>query len=276
VAGGTDLILDLQQGNHQPLMALVDVTTIRHLNEIRKEEGWIVLGAAATHSDVEANPLVRRHGAALAESCSVVGGPQVRNVGTLGGNVAHALPAADGTIGLLALEAEVQVCTLADGAPDGEVISTWQPLLSIFAGPGKSNLRENQMLAAFRFSTLQPRQGSAFDRIMRPQGVALPILGVAARLTLDESLQRVTHAAIAVGPAGPIPFRASEAEAALAAAPQFDAEAVNEAVHAALAQAELRTSKHRASQEYRREVLDVLLRRVLQSAYVRALAEPGA
>jgi CO/xanthine dehydrogenase FAD-binding subunit len=272
VAGGTDLILDLQQGNHEPLVALVDVTTIHHLNEIYKDGEWIVLGAAVTHSDVEANPLVRRHGAALVESCSVVGGPQVRNVGTLGGNVAHALPAADGTIGLLALGAEVQVCSLVED----EVISTWQPLLSIFTGPGKSNLGENQMLAAFRFRTLQPRQGSAFDRIMRPQGVALPILGVAARLTLDESLQRVADATIAVGPAGPIPFRANEAEAALAEAAVFDGAAVEAAVQAALAQAELRTSKHRASKEYRREVLDVLLRRVLQRAYERAQVEPGA
>jgi carbon-monoxide dehydrogenase medium subunit len=282
VAGGTDLILDLQQGNHDPLVALVDVTTIHHLNEIHKEDDSIVLGAAVTHADVEANPLVRRHGAALAESCAVVGGPQVRNVGTLGGNVAHALPAADGTIGLLALEAEVQVCTLLNH-PDGAkapaemgVESNWQPLLSIFAGPGKSTLGDHQMLTAFRFRTLQPRQASAFDRIMRPQGVALPILGVAAKLTLDESLTRVMGACIAVGPAGPIPFRASEAEAALLEAETFDDTAVATAVQAALAQAELRTSKHRASKEYRREVLEVLLRRVLQRAFTRAQAEPGA
>ncbi len=272
VAGGTDLILDLQQGNHPPLVALVDVTTIQHLNEIHKAGDWIVLGAAVTHSDVEADPLVRRHGAALAESCSVVGGPQVRNVGTLGGNVAHALPAADGTIGLLALDAEVQVCTLQDD----EVAAAWQPLLSIFAGPGQSKLGPNQMLAAFRFATLQPRQASAFDRIMRPQGVALPILGVAASLTLDESRQRVARASIAVGPAGPIPFRASEAEQTLVAARTFDAAAVDAAVQAALAQAELRTSKHRASKEYRREVLAVLLGRVLRRAFARGQAEPGA
>jgi carbon-monoxide dehydrogenase medium subunit len=272
VAGGTDLILDLQQGNHAPLVALVDVTTIPHLNEIHKEDGWIVLGAAVTHSDVEANPLVRRHGAALAESCAVVGGPQVRNVGTLGGNVAHALPAADGTIGLLALGAQVQVCTLVEGA----VVATWQPLLAIFAGPGRSTLGDHQMIAAFRFPTLQPHQGSAFDRIMRPQGVALPILGVAAKLTLDTSLSHVAEACIAVGPAGPIPFRASEAEAVLTGAAGFDDTAVEAAVQAALAQAELRTSKHRASKEYRREVLDVLLRRVLRRAFERAQAEPGA
>lgn len=268
VAGGTDLILDLQQGNHAPVAALVDVTTIEHLNEIRQDENWVVIGAAVTHSDVEASPIVRHHGTALAESCSVVGGPQVRNVGTLGGNVAHALPAADGTIGLLALDAEVQVCTLAGE----EVVSTWQPLLSIFAGPGQSRLGENQLLAAFRFSLLRPHTASAFDRIMRPQGVALPILGVAASLTVDEAARCVTRACIAVGPAGPIPFRAGEAEQALLGAQAFDEQAVDSAVRAALAQAELRTSKHRASKEYRREVLDVLLRRVLNRSFAAAKA----
>jgi carbon-monoxide dehydrogenase medium subunit len=267
VAGGTDLILDLQQGNHPPLAALVDVTTIEHLNEIRAEEGYVVIGAAVTHSAVEASPLVRQHGAALAESCSVVGGPQVRNVGTLGGNVAHALPAADGTIGLLALRAEVQVCTLGES---GGVGAEWLPLLAIFAGPGQSKLEPNQLLAAFRFPLLAPRAASAFDRIMRPQGVALPILGVAAALALDEDRRRVTDACIAIGPAGPIPFRAAEAEAALLEAAAYSEAAVEAAVQAALAQAELRTSKHRASKEYRREVLAVLLRRVLQRAFARA------
>ena len=249
------------------------MTTIQHLNEIHKDGDWIVLGAAVTHSDVEANPLVRRHGAALAESCSVVGGPQVRNVGTLGGNVAHALPAADGTIGLLALGAEVQVCSLVDGevgrqsgsrccrSLPGQARATW-------GQPDAGGVPLQHAAAA--------RQGSAFDRIMRPQGVALPILGVAAKLTLDESLQRVAHACIAVGPAGPIPFRASEAESVLTEAAVFAESTVDAAVQAALAQAELRTSKHRASKEYRREVLGVLLRRVLQRAFDRARLEPGA
>ena len=189
VAGGTDLILDLQQGNHAPLVALVDVTTIQHLNEIHKEGDWIVLGAAVTHSDVEANPLVRRHGAALAESCSVVGGPQVRNVGTLGGNVAHALPAADGTIGLLALDAEVQVCTLQgdESRPRGS------RCCRSLRGRGKASSATTRCWPPSALPRCSRAQASAFDRIMRPQGVALPILGVAARLTLDESLQRVAR-----------------------------------------------------------------------------------
>ncbi|MBK8797841.1 MAG: FAD binding domain-containing protein [Anaerolineales bacterium] len=196
VAGGTDLILDFQQGNHAPPQALVDVTTIRGLDQIIEEDGWIIVGAAVTHTVIEAHPLIRRYGAALAESCSVVGGPQVRNVATIGGNVAHALPAADGTIGLLALGAEVQVCTWNGIA----VECTWQPLLSIFVGPGMNSLAPNQMIGAFRFPVQEPHTGSAFDRIMRPQGVALPILGVAAQVTLDAAGARAVAAAIAVGP----------------------------------------------------------------------------
>ena len=266
VAGGTDLILDVQQGNHAAPQALVDVTTIRGLAAIRAEDGWVVVGAAVTHTDIERNPLVRRHGAALAESCSVVGGPQVRNVATIGGNVAHALPAADGTIGLLALGAEVQVCAWNGTATE----CTWQPLLSIFAGPGKNTLATNQMLGAFRFPIAGARTGSAFDRIMRPQGVALPILGVAAKVTLDESRRRATAATIAIGPAGPIPFRATESEAILLAADPLDAAAIASAVAAAQRQAELRTSKHRATKEYRHEMIAVLLQRVLPAAIERA------
>ena len=256
----------MQQGNHAPVKALVDVTSIAGLNEIRVEDGWVVIGAAVTHAQIEASPLVRQHGQALAESCGVVGGPQVRNVGTIGGNVAHALPAADGAIGLLALDAQAQVCTL-DGS---DLTCTWRPLLSVFAGPGKNTLADNQLLAAFRFPVLQPRQASAFDRIMRPQGVALPILGAACRLTLDETLARVDDAIIVVGPAGPIPFRATEAERFLVSAGSIDDAAIDVTIAAAQAQAELRTSKHRASKEYRHEMVAVLLRRVLRRALDQA------
>lgn len=267
VAGGTDLILEMQQGHRPPVHTLIDVTRIAGLDQIGEEDGWITIGAAVTHGQVERSALLRQHGAALVESCSVVGGPQVRNVATLGGNVAHALPAADGTIGLLALDAEVRVCTLT---AEGRVEDAWQPLLSLFAGPGRNTLAGNQMLAAFRFPSLRPRQGSAFDRIMRPQGIALPVLGVAAKLSLDEAGERVVAAAIAIGPAGPVPFRAGDAEAALVGAGRFDGEAVEAAVTAAQAQARLRTSKHRASAEYRHEMAGVLLRRVLSRAAARA------
>jgi carbon-monoxide dehydrogenase medium subunit len=277
IAGGTDLILDMQNGAHAPVTALVDVTNIDGLATIYLETDgdaeWVVLGAAVTHTQIERSSIIQEHGAALVESCSVVGGPQVRNVATIGGNVAHALPAADGTIGLLALNAQVQVCTLSNGngstASDSTLTCAWQPLLSIFTGPGRNNLGSNQLLSAFRIPQRHPRQGSAFDRIMRPQGIALPMLGLAAQVTLDESRSQVSAATIAIGPAGPIPFRAASAEAVLMSAP-FSDKLLEEAIVAAQEQAQLRTSRHRASQEYRYEMVAVLMRRVLQRALARA------
>ncbi len=247
-------------GHQPPLQALVDVTRIAGLINRQKTAGSI--GAAVTHAQIE------RSGAPALQTARPWPKAAARLAGrrrkaTLGGNVAHALPAADGTIGLLALEAQAQVCTLA---ADGRVECAWQPLLSLFAGPGSNTLAHNQMLAAFRFPVQRPHQASAFDRIMRPQGVALPILGVAAKLTLDAAGERAIEAAIAIGPAGPIPFRAGEAEAALLAAQRCDDAAIEAAVAAAQAQAQLRTSKHRASQEYRHEMVAVLLRRVLRRA----------
>jgi CO/xanthine dehydrogenase FAD-binding subunit len=103
---------------------------------------------------------------------------------------------------------------------------------------------------------------------MRPQGVALPILGLAVNLTLDEGLTHVTEATIAIGPAGPIPFRAASAEAVLTGAAYN--EALVEAVIVAAQQgAQLRTSRHRASQAYRHEMIAVLLRRLLPRAFYR-------
>jgi len=279
VAGGTDLIIDLQTGQHAPVVALIDVTAIpalRHIQHIQDAAGdWAVLGAAVTHTQIERSHLLQEHATALVESCRVVGGPQVRNVATLGGNVAHALPAADGTVGLLALDAEVQVCTWQSTGDSGSLDCAWHPLLSIFAGPGRNTLDHTQMLGAFRFRLSGPRTASAFDRIMRPQGVALPILGLGARIQLDESLQRVTAATIAIGPAGPVPFRATEAEHVLLAAHRFNDEVVEDAVAAAQKQAQLRTSRHRASQEYRHEMIGVLLHRVLQRAVARAHQAAG-
>jgi len=269
IAGGTDLLLDLEAGHTKPMDTLIDVTRVAGMDLIQQQDEWIFVGAAATHARIESSSLLLRHGVCLTESCRVVGGPQVRNVATIGGNVAHALPAADGTIGLLALDAEVEVCSLVDG----EVEQLWQPLLSIFAGPGKNTLSRQQLLTGFRFRHALAGEGSAFDRIMRPQGVALPILGMAAWLKLSEDSREISAARIAIGPAGPIPFRATEAEAVLVGARKFDEQTLEAATAAAQTQARLRASKHRASQEYRHEMIRVLLARVLTNAFERAGGE---
>jgi carbon-monoxide dehydrogenase medium subunit len=264
IAGGTDLILDLRAGHTPAPQVMVDVTRIEGMDQIRREGEWIVIGAGVTHTQMEQSDLLRRDGACLAESCGVVGGPQVRNVATIGGNVAHALPAADGTIGLLALGAEVEVATWVVEVSGGRVQRQWQPLLSLFAGPGKNNLGPNQLISAFRFRPTGPHEVSGFDRVMRPQGVALPVLGLGMRLALNPQRTHITQATLALGPAGPIPFRATDAEAVLTSGEPVDAGLIQQAIRAAQGQARLRTSQHRASQPYRHEMIQTLMSRVIR------------
>ncbi len=257
VAGGTDLLLDLRQGRHPPVERLIDVTRIAELQRLEADERWVYLGAAVTHRRIAESPLLQEEAACLAHACGLIGGPQVRNVATIGGNVAHALPAADGTIALLALDAQAQLA-----GPQGR---RWRPLASLFQGPGKPAFDPGaELLVQFRFPRRGPGERSAFARIMRPQGVAIAILNMALWLRLGEG-GVAEDLRLAVGPAGPIPFRARQTEDFLRGR-RLDDQAIGEAVAVLAGEARLRTSRHRATQAYRRHLLGVLLRRVLEQA----------
>lgn len=271
IAGGTDLLLDMQQGEHPPVEAMVDVTAIGELTAIEESDGFIEIGAAATHTQIVKSDLIVQKATCLVESCGVIGGPQVRNVATLGGNVAHALPAADGTTALVALDARVEVAS-----PSGR---RWMPILSLFKGPGLSTLEiGRELITRFRFAPAGNGSGTAFKRIMRPQGVALPILACAVWVDVGPQaaggpLQETTvrDARICIGPVKPVPVRAENAEAALRG--RSLGQALDDCVQAARSEFMPRTSKHRATSEYRLEMIEVLLRRALPLATRRALGE---
>lgn len=269
VGGGTDLILEMQQGRKPAVEAMVDVTAIADLTQIQEQDGMIAIGAGVTHTEIVKSELIARQATCLVESCGVIGGPQVRNVATLGGNVAHALPAADGTTALVVLDAEAEVARA-----DGRV---WRPILRLFKGPGISAVDQSrELLTRFRFPTGAPGTGSAFKRIMRPQGVALPILACAVWVRIDEQDSGtasgdcvVEEARICIGPVRPVPTRARQAEQALQG--HTLAAALDDVVGEAQAEFTPRTSKHRATAEYRVEMIEVLLRRALPLAVQRAL-----
>jgi carbon-monoxide dehydrogenase medium subunit len=260
VAGGTDLLLDLQQGRHPPIHTLVDITRVPEMTvlEVRREQLYV--GAAVPLNQVVASPLVLQHAQALLEAAGLIGGPQVRNTATLGGNVAHALPAGDGTIALLALDAQAEIADLTG--------CRQVPLSELFAGPGRSTLDlRRELLAGFYLPLRQAGQASAFERVMRPQGVAIAILNLAVWLQRQDDL--IADIRIAVGPSGPIPFRASAAEAALRSKPMGEG-AITEAIQALLGEARFRTSPHRATAEYRQDMSGVLLRHTLAAAWERS------
>jgi xanthine dehydrogenase FAD-binding subunit len=260
VAGGTDILLDLEQGRHVPVHTLLDVTSIEEMTvlEVRGEE--LFIGAAVPVNRIALNPLTLEHAQALVEACNLIAGPQVRNVATLGGNVAHALPAADGTIALLAMDGQAEIA----GTEGARCV----PFKELFLGPGKSSLKQGEeLLVGFHLPLQKEHQASCFKRIMRPQGVALPILNCAVWLERENNIIKDIH--IAVGPGGGTPFRATQAEDTLRGQP-FNNNAFETALDALLAQAKFRTSARRASADYRRHIVSGLFKDVIQTAWKRA------
>lgn len=260
IAGGTDLLLDLKQGNHSPVHTLVDLTFIPEMSALELRGDELFIGAAVPVNRVALDPLTAAHAQALVEACNLIAGPQVRNTATLGGNVAHALPAADGTIALTALDAQAEVADVSG--------SRRMPFTSLFLGPGKSAIdKTKEIIVGFYLARSIPHSASCFKRIMRPQGVALPILNCAVWLERTGDIVKDVH--IAVGPGGSTPFRATEAEAALREKPLTEETFAN-TLDVLLGQAKFRTSARRASADYRRHIVGGLFKDVLDTAWKRA------
>jgi CO/xanthine dehydrogenase FAD-binding subunit len=262
IAGGTDLMVELQECK-RTLQCLVDVTRIPGLDRIEEEGDWIVMGANVTFRQIKDSPLLRQQARVLCEAAASVGALQIQTVATLAGNVVSALPAADGSVALVALDAEARVA-----ARTGQ---QWQPVAELFLGPGKSAIDPaQQMLTAIRIPVAGARHGSAWERIGRRRALVLPILNCAVSLALADAGGPGDHptvewARIGLGPVAPVPFRARETEAYLAGRPAGE-ETYASAAEVAASEAHPRSSLLRASKEYRSEVLKVLVRRGLARA----------
>ena len=265
IAGGTDVLLELQQGRHAPVHTLIDVSAVPELLDVELRGDSLFIGAAAPACDVATHPLVRAHARAVAEACGMIGGPQVRSAATLGGNVAHALPAADGAIALLALGAEAEIA--------GSCGRRRVPLPELYRGPGESALSGGrEILVGFHIPT-GAGHSSAFHRIMRPQGVALPVLNAA--VWMDRSEDYIRDIRIAVGPSGPVPSRAAELEATLRGK-SLTGQSIGAMLRAVKTALKLRSSPGRASADYRYLLSEVLLQEVVAAAWERTAAVQAA
>jgi carbon-monoxide dehydrogenase medium subunit len=261
IAGGTDLVIELQEGKCTT-ECLVDVTRIPGLDGIEQHGDWIVLGANVTFRQIKESRLLQERARALAEAAASVGALQIQTVATLAGNVVSALPAADGSVALVALDAEVEI--------RGSGGQSWRPIGELFLGPGKSAVDPTrEMITAIRFPALAAGQGSAWERIGRRRALVLPILNCAVSVALDGDGEQIAWARIGLGPVAPVPFRARQTEAFLGGQPATE-ETFVQAARIAACEAHPRSSLLRASKEYRIEVLQVLVRQGLARATAQA------
>ena len=240
----------------------MDLSRVAELKGIHDQGGVIRIGAGVTHQQIAASPLLRQKAAVLADGAAAVGSPQIRCMGTVGGNIVNAQPAADTAIPLLALGAEAEIAS-SDGVRR-------QPLEDLYVRPGVSKVDASaEIMVALRFPGLHGKRGSAFARLAKRRSLSLPILNAAAVVCLSDDGTIFEDVSLALGPVALTPFRARKAEEALRGQP-VDGDALVEAMEIASAEAQPRTNPLRGSAEYRRDMVQVLLRRALERAVAAA------
>ncbi len=257
VAGSTDLMLELKRGQRPEVEALIDITRIAGLETIHlDEDGWVHLGPLVTHNHVVASSLLRQRAFPLVKACWEVGSPQIRNRGTVAGNLITASPANDTIAPLMALGARV---TLRSKGGERTVA-----LEDFYTGVRRTVMRPDEMLVDIAFPALQPHQRGTFLKLGLRRAQAISVVNVAVVLTFaDEPQRRVAEARITLGAVAPTIVHAEEAEAYLAG------KTLDEATIAEAAKLAVRAARPiddlRGSAAYRRKMVKVLVRRALEA-----------
>jgi CO/xanthine dehydrogenase FAD-binding subunit len=253
IAGGTDLYPAL--GDHVQHTDLLDITGLSGLQDVTLTADGLRIGALATWTDVQAANLGNAY-KALAEAGREVGSPQIQNAATVVGNLCNASPAADGTVALMALGAQVEIA-----GQDGVRIV---PVESFVTGVRRVALAQGEIVTALHVPPATG--GSAFLKLGARKYLVISIAMVAAHVALDAS-GRITHAAIAVGSCAPVANRLPKIEAALLGARRGDVAAV---VRPELIDGLAPISDVRADAAYRETVVPVLVRRALMRSMERS------
>jgi carbon-monoxide dehydrogenase medium subunit len=258
LAGGTDLLVHLKEEtvhwNH--LVSLRRVEEVRGIHFDAKN--GLTIGAAVTHSLIARSEPVRLLYPGLAEAAFSIGAVQVRNRGTIGGNICSAVPSADLPPILLALESEFRLVGV-----NGE---RRIPAKQFFLGPRKTVLQADEILVSIHVPLPVENSGSCYLKFALRDAVALAVAGVASFLAMDA--RKCREARIALGAVAPTPVLAAEAAKSLGGAE------INEAAArraGAIARGECKPiSDIRGSEAYRRDLVDVLTQRSLLAAAARA------
>jgi len=252
INGGTDLLIEMERKARAPGV-MIDVSRVAGLDEIRFDHGAIHLGASVTHNQVLASPLLRELASPLALACSEVGAPQIRNRGTIAGNVITASPANDTITPLSAMGARVTLTSKARG--ERQI-----PLLELIRGVRETTLAPDEMLTEISIPALRENQRGTFIKIALRRGQAISVVNVA--LVLEFSASHVANAQITLGSVAPTIVAAEEAQRFLRGSVLDDETiegAADLAIHAARPIDDVR-----GSAAYRLEMVRVLTARALR------------
>lgn len=259
LAGGTDLIDHVRTGRLTPDL-VVDVKRIPELNVLEVGPGGLRLGAAVPCWRIYESVEIRRDYPAVVDACSIIGGIQIQNRASVGGNLCNSGPAADSIPALIAHSA---VCVIAGPAGGREV-----PVEQFCTGPGRNVLQPGEVLVELRLPPPPPNFGSHYRRFIPRNEMDIAVVGVGASVVLEETGESFVSGRIALGAVGPTPLDAHEAAAELTGAPVNDA-TLQKAAEAARAIA-VPIDDMRGTRDFRIHLTGVLTERVLRECITRA------
>jgi CO/xanthine dehydrogenase FAD-binding subunit len=258
LAGGTDLLVELKDTQRPPGI-IVDISRAQDLKDIVLTDDGLRIGTLATHSEIMRSAVIRDLCPALIEAAHSIGAVQTRNLGTIGGNLITCVPSMDSGPALIALEALVTVAS-AKGQRQ-------MPLAELFVGPRKTSLKPGELLIDIVIPKPNLGKPAAFQKFGLRKGQALALVNAAAAFWLDDGKGTFAAPRIALGAVAPTVMRAPKAEAYLEGRKVTD-EAMAEAGRIAATEAKP-ISDFRASADYRRDLIAVLVQRALANAHAR-------
>lgn len=252
IAGGTNLIVDMRGKRHAPSL-VVDIGKIQELNFIQIEDGWLRIGSGCSISNILASDFIGQYAPVLHEAAQVFANPLIRNRATLGGNLTDASPASDMAPPLMVMDAEVEL-----RSKTGKRIL---PLWDYFVGVRKTRLEPTELLSAVRLPIHCGDSRAGFYKLGLRKADAIAVASAAVRLDLSPG-GSIDKARIALGSVAPTPVRAMLAENFLVGkipTQENIAQAGKLAIQAANPISDLR-----ASAEYRRKMVAVLVQKLLE------------
>lgn len=255
IAGGTDLMIDIRKGELKSAYVM-DVSRLDEMRTISRTEESLIVGAAVTFTEIVRNPLVRENAPLLASAARQVGSAQIRNVGTLGGNVANASPAADSVPPMLADNAWVRIQSLSEDRVE--------PLEKVIVGPNSTNLRTGELITGFILESL-PTYRSEFQRIARRKALSIARMNAAAVGTVDSS-GAITDFRLSVGSITPRPCRMTDAEDHLRG--KIPNEMMIRQAAEMVSKEMIRQSGIRSSTEYKRPAVEGLVVKTLSNLFL--------
>ncbi len=258
IAGGTDVLVRMHNGSLEEV-ELLSIRDIAGLDEIRMlEDGTISIGAMATFSQLFRDDIINKYLSVLSEAAVSVGGPQVRNMGTIGGNICNGAVSADSATTMLAYDAALKLVS-----PAGTRVVQ---VRDFYAGPGKVNLLPGEILTNILISEDSYKNTSGcYIKYSNRKAMDLAILGVSAVCRAEAG--KFSDVRIALGVAGPTPIRCTEAEN-FARGEDITEDTLKEIGKYAVKSSKARDS-WRASKAYREHLIEVLTVRALKEAVRR-------